>query len=137
MYTDLGAALDRAKERCQRETAANDEYLEELLVMSAGVVPSLTGAGVRHYRPFWVAARFIAQDPDIRDISEASGEAKFTLAQPRIDELMASQAAYDAAYGLIVPPGMQAVIDSDHDGIAANARRYVAGTSSIPTTAVF
>jgi hypothetical protein len=132
MYTDLGAALDRAKERCQRETAANDEYLEELLVMSAGTV-----AGSTHYRPFWVAARFIAQDPDIRDISEASGEAKFTLAQPRIDELMASQAAYDAAYGLTVPPGMQAIIDSDHDGIAANARRYVAGTSSILTTAVF
>jgi hypothetical protein len=132
MYTDLGAALDRAKERCQRETTANDEYLEELLVMSAGTVN-----GATHYRPFWVAARFIAQDPDIRDISEASGEAKFTLAQPRIDELMASQAAYDAAYGLIVPPGMQAIIDSDHDGIAANARRYVAGTSSIPTTAVF
>jgi hypothetical protein len=132
MYTDLGTALDRAKERCQRETAANDEYLEELLVMSAGKV-----ADVTHYRPFWVAARFIAQDPDIRDIAEASGEAKFTLAQPRIDELMASQAAYDLAYGLTIPPGMQAVIDSDHDGIAANARRYVSSTSSIPTTAVF
>lgn len=133
MYLDLDAALDRAKERCQRTDTSNDEYLEELLVMSAGK----TAADVVHYRPFFVAARFIAQDPDIRDISEATGEAKFTLAQPRIDELMALQAAYDAANGLIVPPGMQAVIDSDHDGIAANAYRYVASSSSIPTTAVF
>jgi hypothetical protein len=132
MYLTLDAALDRAKERCQREDTSNDEYLEELLVMSAGTV-----AGVTHYRPFWVAARFIAQDPDIRDISEAGGEAKFTLAQPRIDELMASQSAYDLAYGLTVPPGMQAIVDSNHGGIAANAYRYVATTSSIATTAVF
>jgi hypothetical protein len=132
MYLTLDSALDRAKERCQREDSANDEYLEELLVMSAGQV-----GGITHYRPFWVAARFIAQDPDIRDISEASGEAKFTLAQPRIDELMASQAAYDLAYELTVPSGMQASIDSNHDGIAANAYRCVASTSSMPTTAVF
>lgn len=132
MYLTLDAALDRAKERCQRENSDNDEYLEELLVMSAGAVE-----GVTHYRPFFVAARFIAQDPDIRDIVEASGEAKFTLAQPRIDELMGLQAAYDLAYKLTVPPGMQAAIDSDHDGIAANAYRYVAGTASIATTAVF
>jgi hypothetical protein len=132
MYLDLDSALDRAKERCQRETTANDEYLEELLAMSAGTVE-----GVTHYRPFYVAARFIGQDPDIRDISEASGEAKFTLAQPRIAELMALQGAYDSAYKLIVPPGMQATIDSDNDGVPANAYRYVASSSSIETTAVF
>jgi hypothetical protein len=132
MYLDLDSALDRAKERCQRETTANDEYLEELLVMSAGTVE-----GVTHYRPFYAAARFIGQDPDIRDISEASGEAKFTLAQPRIAELMALQGAYDSAYKLTIPPGMQAAIDSDNDGVSANAYRYISSTSSIATTAVF
>jgi hypothetical protein len=133
MYTVLADALARAKERCQRENTDNDQYLTELLTMSAGKVAD----GTTHYRPFWVAARFIAQDPDIRDIAEASGEAKFTLAQPRIDELMASQAAYDLAYALTVPPGMQATIDSDHDGVSPNANRYIASTSSIPTTVVF
>lgn len=132
MYTDLAAALARAKERCQRENTDNDQYLTELLTMSAGKV-----ADVTHYRPFWVAARFIAQDPDIRDIAEASGEAKFTLANPRIADLMSQQAAYDAAYSLVVPPGMQAVVDSDHDGISPNANRYVASTASIPATVVF
>lgn len=132
MYLTLDAALDRAKERCQRETADNDEYLEELLVMSAGKLDEVT-----HYRPFYVAARFIGQDPDIRDIVEATGEAKFTLAQPRIAELMALQSGYDLAYGLTIPPGMQAVIDSDNDGIPANAYRYMSGTSSVVTTAVF
>jgi hypothetical protein len=129
MYLDLDGALDRAKERCQREDATNDEYLEELLVMSAGSV-----LGVRHYRPFWVAARFIAQDPDIRDIAEASGEAKFTLAQPRIDELMTTQAGYDSAYDLTVPPGMEA---TSGGGDSATSGQYLASTSSVPTTAVF
>ena len=133
MYTDIEAALDRAKERCQRENTDNDQYLTELLTMSAGKVAD----GTAHYRPFWVAARFIAQDPDIRDIAEASGEAKFTLANPRIADLMSQQAAYDLAYALTVPPGMRATIDSDHDGISPNANRYVASTSSVVTTAGF
>lgn len=132
MYTAIADALARAKERCQRENDDNDQYLTELLTMSAGKIN-----GETHFRPFWVAARFIAQDPDIRDIAEASGEAKFTLANPRIADLMSQQAAYDLAYSLVVPPGMQAVVDSDGDGIAANANRYIASTSSVATTVVF
>ena len=120
MYLLLNEALARARERCQADPTANT-YLTELLNMSAGTV-----GGMTHYRPFWVAARYLSQNPDIRDLSRAEGEAVFTLAQPRIDDLLKMQLAYDSAYGLSVPSGMAAIV------------RFivpVAGTASIPTVA--
>lgn len=133
MYLDIPTALARAKERCQREDSTDDALLTELLTMSAGKVD-----GVTHYRPFYAAARFIAQDPDIRDLSRAEGEAEFTLAQPRIDDLMSLQLAYDNACSLVIPRGMEAVVCGSCAATtpAKNGRRYVASTGSITTTAV-
>lgn len=133
MYLDLPSALARAKERCQRENSNDDILLSELLTMSAGIV-----VGVTHYRPFYVAARFIAQDPDIRDLARAEGEATFTLAQPRIDDLMSLQLAYDNAYNLAIPRGMESIVcgSCGKSTPSSNARRYIGSTGSITTTAV-
>lgn len=128
MYTDKAAAIARAKERAQITDTTHDAYFDELITMSAGTV-----ATVVHYRPFWSAARFLAQNPDLRDLSRAEGEAQFTLAQPRIDDLMAQQAAYDQAYGLTVPPGMEAIAANT----SASSGGYIAGTTSVTTTAVW
>jgi hypothetical protein len=129
MYLTIPLALARAKERCQRESERDDGLLTELLLLSAG-----SAEGVTHYRPFYAAARFIAQDPDIRDLARAEGEAEFTLAQPRIDDLMGFQFAYDSAYNLTVPRGMEA----DAFGVSPvkKNKNYIAGTSSITTTPV-
>lgn len=103
-FLTLPAALARAKERCQgKATAADDGFLSELLEMSAGTV-----AGVTHFRPYYVSARFLEQKQSAQSISEADG-AKFTgLAKP-IASLMQVQAAYDSAYALEIPPGFEAV----------------------------
>lgn len=129
MYLLLNEGLARARERCQAEPTAN-AYLTELLTMSAGTV-----GGVTHYRPFWVAARYLSQNPDIRDLSRAEGEAVFTLAQPRIDDLMAQQAAYDSAFNLTIPPGMGVPLPSGSGGISRPIVP-VAGTQSVRTTSV-
>lgn len=121
-YT-LTTGLARAKERCQRSDTADDAYLTELLELSKGTTP----LGGFDYRPFWVAAKFIAQDPDLRDLSEAVGEAKFTLAQPRIDDLMALQLAYDQANNLTVPAGCEAFVP-------ATAAATRAGQTAVPLT---
>lgn len=130
MYLSLPLALERAKERCQRvDDDTLDGYLTELLEISKGSeAPTVVGGvGQVHYRPFWVAARAIAQDPNIRDLSEAVGEAKFTLADPRIADLLATQAAYDFAFDLKLPPGMAA---------KPNLGTPIWATTSIPMEAV-
>lgn len=102
-YLDLDAALDRAKERTQRQaTTADDDWLTELLQMSAGVA-----GGVTHYRPYYCAAKLLEQKLASQTISEADG-AKFTgLAKP-IASLLGLQAAYDSSNGLTVPVGFEA-----------------------------
>lgn len=123
-YIVLAAALTRTKERCQAE-ASDDVFLTELLEMSAGK----DAAGTVHFRPFFVAAKFLEQNPDLRDLSEGDG-AKFTLAQPRIESLLNLQHQYDVANGLDVPPGMSA--------IATNAviKTRAIATASLPTRSV-
>jgi hypothetical protein len=79
-----------------------------------------------------VAARFLAQNPDIRDLVEASGEAKFTLAQPRIDDLLALQQAYDLSFDLAVPPGFDAMRPEVTPTTAMAG--YIAATATVPTT---
>lgn len=103
MYTELSAALTRAKER-SGATEADDEYLAELLELSAGTAPD----GVTHYRPFVCAARWIEQNASAQTLLEAEG-VKFTgLAKP-IESLLQMQAAYDQALQLTVPPGFEVV----------------------------
>jgi hypothetical protein len=105
-YLDIDDALARAKERSQGQaTSADDEWLEELLSMSAGK----TLANVTHYRPYYCAAKLLEQKQSAQLLSEADG-AKFTgLAKP-IDSLLALQAAYDSANALVIPLGFEALL---------------------------
>ena len=101
-------ALARAKER-SGATDADDDYLNELLTLSAGV----DADQATHYRPFYCAAKWIEQNRTEQTLSEASGT-KFTGLQKPIDSLLALQRAYDQAQGLTVPDGFEA-IPSDCD----------------------
>ena len=101
-YLLITDALARAKER-SGASALDDAYLTELLAMSAGV----DAEAITHYRPFYVAAKWIEQNQDAQTLTEADG-AKFTgLAKP-IESLLALQAAYDRANELTVPKGFEA-----------------------------
>ncbi len=121
MYTDLQASLARTKER-SGATSADDSYLTELLILSAGVDAS----GVTHQRIFYVAAKFLEQNRAGQALSEADG-AKFTgLAKP-IASLLNMQAAYDIANQLIVPKGFEAGA-----GAASQSARF--GSGSIAPT---
>jgi len=115
MYTDKELAFDRAKQLAGIDTLdfAKDDYINELLELSAGSVTDSSEAGVEvittHYRPFITAARLLEQDLDIQFLSEAD-RAKFTGQAVPIASLLQMQASYDAKYGLAVPDGFAAVI---------------------------
>ena len=96
-------ALARAKER-SGATDADDDYLNELLTLSAGV----DADQATHYRPFYCAAKWIEQNRTEQTLSEASGT-KFTGLQKPIDSLLALQRAYDQAQGLTIPDGFEAI----------------------------
>ncbi|MEL7314823.1 MAG: hypothetical protein AAFN08_07720 [Cyanobacteria bacterium J06559_3] len=117
-YLLITDALARAKER-SGASAADDAYLTELLTMSAGVDTET----VTHYRPFYVAAKWLEQNQTAQTLTEADG-AKFTgLAKP-IESLLALQASYDSANDLSVPTGFEAAaLDCVKcDGVAARRR---------------
>ena len=107
-YTTQPEALARVKER-SGATDADDEYLNELLTLSAGV----DADQVTHYRPFYCAAKWMEQNRPAQTLSEASGT-KFTGLQKPIDSLLGLQRAYDQGQGLTVPDGFEA-IPSDCD----------------------
>lgn len=120
-YLILADALARAKER-SGATSADDVYLSELLDLSS----ALDKSSVRHYRPFYVAARWLEQSRTQQALSEADG-AKFTgLAKP-IASLMELQAAYDASNELAVPKGFEAVV-ADQDSGSARSPRFGSGS---------
>ena len=103
MYTDLSAALARAKER-SGATATDNDYLTEILNLSAGTDAS----NVTHYRPFFVAAKWLEQNRGQQALKKAKDGIEFTgLAKP-IESLLALQASYDQAQGLTVPAGFEA-----------------------------
>jgi len=112
-YTVLSEALTRAKERATAPASA-DAYMGELLELSAG----LDTSGVKHYRPFYVAAKWLEQNRPDQSISEADG-AKFTGMATPIASLLALQLAYDTANGVTPPPGFEAGSSS---GTASNRR---------------
>jgi hypothetical protein len=118
-YTDLAAALARAKER-SGATAANDEFLTEILNLSAGK----DAAGATHYRPMYVAADFLEQNRALQALDEAKG-VKFTR-QGHDDRQPAKAASLDRCRArLTVPPGFEALPS------AASSRRYA--SRSLPT----
>lgn len=102
-YLDLDEALDRAKER-SGATVVDDDYLTELLEMSAGIDP----ANQTHYRIFFVAAKWLEQNRPQQTLAVAEGVTFTGLAKP-IASLLALQAAYDSANALVVPLGFEAV----------------------------
>jgi hypothetical protein len=104
-YLDLDEALDRAKERSQGQaTTADDDYLTELLQMSAGI----DAAEVVHYRPFLAAARLLEQKLAAQTLASADGAVFTGLSKP-IESLLQLQAAYDSANALVVPAGFEAI----------------------------
>lgn len=120
MYLDLLAALSRCKER-SGATAQDDAFLTEMLTFSAGVDLSQQ----THYRPFYVAAKYLEQSQSAQAISEDDGT-KFTgLAKP-IASLLALQAPYDVAQALTIPAGFEAATSQ------SKAFR-IQGTRSQPT----
>jgi hypothetical protein len=103
-YTDLTASLDRAIERTQGQaTLADEEWLTEMLTLSAGTVESTT-----HYRPYYVAAKLLEQKLAAQTLSEADGAVFTGLATP-IASLLNLQASYDSAMALTVPAGFEAI----------------------------
>lgn len=103
-YTVLAAALTRAKERSTAPDTA-DDYLTELLDMSAG-----TANGVTHYRPFICAARWLEQNRRDQTIAKGDG-AEFTGQAKPIRSLYDLQLAYDKANGLTVPEGWEVPVE--------------------------
>lgn len=105
-YLDLAAALSRAKERAALSGSENDALLTELLTISAGVDPQ----GVTHYRPFYVAATFLAQNQSAQTLSSADGVQFTGLAKP-IASLLQLQAGYDVSQKLTIPPGFVILLE--------------------------
>lgn len=106
-YSDLSAALARAKERSGAR-ASDDAYLTEILNISAGVDPQ----EVTQFRPYFVAAKFLEQNRSAQTLAKAKGGVEFTgLAKP-IASLMALQASIDQALDLAIPAGFEAIAQS-------------------------
>lgn len=101
MYPTIEAALERAQERAG---TTEEEFLTEILTLSAGVDPQ----GDTQYRPFYAAAKFLEQNRSAQTLAQA-GDVKFTGLSKPIESLLGLQAAMDSALGLIVPPGFEAI----------------------------
>lgn len=124
-YTTLVDALDRAKER-SGAADVDDTYLTELLILSAGKAPDNT----IHYRPFYVAAKWLEQNLASQQISEADG-AKFTGQATPIASLLALQASYDSANELTIPKGFEAVtVEAAQEQQQKRGRRFGTGSYS-------
>lgn len=126
IYIDIGAARARAIERSQTDPTDTKAiaYIEELLTLSS----ANDRDGVLHYRPFWAAATFIGQDPDVQDLISVDQEATFTQAETRVASLFGLQAAYDKANGLIV--------EADFLAPTTFVNSPVSATASVRTRAI-
>lgn len=114
-YLELAASLARAKERANARASA-DAYMTELLELSAGT----DAQNITHYRPFYVAAKWLEQNRQDQTFTEADG-AKFTGQAKPIESLLGLQFAYDTANGLTIPPGFEAG-SSSGSGSTSNRR---------------
>ncbi len=107
MYTSLSAALSALKNLpAVRDlpVAADDDFLSNLLELSAGVSPAIGTV----YRIYYVAAKYLQQLRSQHILSEGDG-AKFTGLAVPIASLFDLQASEDAALGLIIPPGFESI----------------------------
>lgn len=116
-FLTLESALNRAKER-SGATSADDEFLTEILELSAGK----DALGQTHYRPYYCGAKWLEQNLSAQTLIEDDGT-KFTgLAKP-IASLLNFQAAYDAAQGLTVPDGFEAIATGQSQGFRIQGTR--------------
>lgn len=122
-YTVKSESLIRAKERACDAGSEADPFLNELLDLSAGIDSN----GVRHFRPYYSAALWLEQSPQIQMLSQAD-EAVFTQMVTAIASLKALQASYDLAYALSIPPGFESVVQK--------TRSHLFNTSTLPVVVV-
>lgn len=114
MFTDLQAALVRARERAAA-TSADDIFLTELLELSAG---TSRATAETIYRPFYVAARYLQQSRRDQTIKQADG-ATFTGQAIPIASLLDLQRSLDES--LLVPVGFEALNRVEPDAKALRA----------------
>lgn len=118
-FTEFDLALTTARERANTSSAA-DTVLTQFLHLSMGIAPD----DVTHFRPYYVAATFIKQNPKEQRFSRAD-DAYFTGLVRVIESLLALQAAYDNLFELTIPPGFVAT--------PSTAYGLVLPTTSLPT----
>lgn len=107
MYLSLPAALAALKNLpAVRDlpVTADDDFLNQILTLSAGINPS----GVIVFRIYYSAAKYLQQVRSQHILSEGDG-AKFTGLAVPIASLFDLQASEDSALGLVVPPGFESV----------------------------
>lgn len=110
MFSDLEDSLAELKNLPAmrgRTTEDDDEFLESLLTLSAGVDPN----NVIRYRIYYVAARWLQQPGSIHVLEQAERGVRFTGLAVPIASLLGLQASTDAALGLTVPDGFESVPD--------------------------
>ena len=104
-YLDKTEALMRSRERAANAGPEAEAFMGEFLDLSARKDVD----GATHFAVFLTSAVFLEQSPQFQLLSEAEDGVKFTNLKVAIASLRSLQAAYDAANGLIVLPGMEAL----------------------------
>lgn len=135
MYLDQAIALSAMKNLPAtrgRTTAADDQFLNSLLVDSAGLLLPDTTV----YRIYFVAAKFLEQPGSIHVISNAANGVKFTGLAVPIASLFDLQRREDLALGLIIPPGFEAPGDETTTPAAASRQPLPFGSSSFRVRAL-
>lgn len=111
MFTEISAAiafLQNLPGLRDQISSADDALLTQLLNDSAGVDPTQT----THYRPYYVAAKYLALNPDVWVKSYSlPGQVSETRSTPetQIETYKKLQAAQDSALELTVPEGSATV----------------------------
>lgn len=104
-FTDKTVTLERAKQLSdQPDVGPKDDYVDELLVQSAGTLGALT-----IYRPYWTAAMTL-HTTTFR--VEKAPEADFRPVIEQIKALLRLQWAADTTLGTKVPPGYEATFEA-------------------------
>jgi hypothetical protein len=79
------------------------------------------------YRPYWVCAKLLEQDPTLQKLASADG-AVFTGMVKPIESYMLTQRSIDVKNGWEIPTGFGATIEEEI---------LIQGTTSIPNISIF
>lgn len=104
-YLIKAEALTRARERAANAGQDAEPFMGEFLDLAAR--KDLTG--IIHFPVFLCAAVWLEQSPQFQLLLKAEDGVEFAQMKVAIASLRNLQAAYDAANGLIIPPGMEAL----------------------------